>query len=98
MPCGGIEPYSRNPNNNDPQDTIQHPLDATEGGCLYCGRGGCKHFVIEWDAFIHARCALKFLLETDEGKCIIAHKHTVVLEFDLEEENAYEQNKSKEAN
>lgn len=81
MPCGGIEPY---PATTD-TGTIKEELSPTKGGCWVCQRGGAKHFCHEWDTYIHARCALAFLLNDDEGQCVIAHKHIVELDFSIEE-------------
>lgn len=56
-------------------------------GCWVCNRGGCKHFLIEWDAYIHARCAVKAMADADsDTHMVIGHKHTVELDFSLEEE------------
>lgn len=81
MPCGGIEPIK-----NDNLGTIHEHLSPNEGGCWVCSRGGAMHMCHEWDTYIHARCALTFLLTTDEGKCVVEHKHAVYLDFSIEED------------
>jgi hypothetical protein len=45
------------------------------------------HFCHEWDTFIHARCVPRFLA-SDEGQIVIEHKHTVLLDFSIEEDFA----------
>lgn len=80
MPCGGIHPID-----NDWPGTIREPLDPSHGGCWVCSRGGAMHFCHEWDTFIHARCVPGFLA-TDEGQIVIEHKHTIILDFSLEED------------
>ena len=79
MPCGGIEPMK-----NDRLGSINDKLDATQGGCWICDRGGAQHMCFEWDTYIHARCVPQFL-NTDEGRIVIDHGHLVVLDFSLEE-------------
>lgn len=44
--------------------------------CFQCDKPGCDHFVAEWDAFLHGTCVRPFL-ETDEGKCVLGHKHHI---------------------
>jgi len=80
MPCGGIHPID-----NDQLGTIREHLDSTQGGCWVCSRGGAMHFCHEWDTFIHARCVPRFLA-TDEGQIVIDHKHTILLDFSIEED------------
>ena len=82
MPCGGIHPID-----NDQLGTIRKHLDPTQGGCCVCSRGGAMHFCHEWDTFIHARCVPRFLA-SDEGQIVIEHKHTVLLDFSIEEDFA----------
>jgi hypothetical protein len=77
MPCGGIVPMKGG------GGTVRTKLSPNDGGCWMCHRGGCLHMVIEWDAYIHARCVADFL-KTDEGACIIEHGHEVHLNFGLE--------------
>ena len=43
------------------------------------------HFCHEWDTSIHARCVPRFLA-TDEGQIVIDHKHTILLDFSIEED------------
>jgi len=43
------------------------------------------HFCHEWDTFIHARCVPRFLA-SDEGQIVIEHKHTILLDFSIEED------------
>ena len=81
MPCGGIHPID-----NGQLGTIRKHLDPTQGGCWVCSRGGAMHFCHEWDTFIHARCVPRFL-ETDEGQAVIEHRHTILLDFSLEEDS-----------
>jgi hypothetical protein len=77
MPCGGII-------------VMRGPGTATEKrtdgqGCWVCGCGGCHHFLIEWDSFIHARCALKALNDPNSDvPVVVEHQHAVVLDFSLE--------------
>jgi hypothetical protein len=72
MPCGGIiicgEP----------------PANEPSSGCWVCNKGGCRHFLIEWDAYIHARCAVKAL--ADDVAIVINHKHEINLDFNLEKQ------------
>ena len=82
MPCGGIYPARQTADG-----TIKDKVSPTDGGCWECGRGGAKHFCDEWDTYIHARCVPKFL-QSSEGEIVILHKHTVVLDFSLEESYA----------
>lgn len=79
MPCGGIHPID-----NDQLGTIHEHLDPTQGGCWVCSRGGAMHFCHEWDTFMHARCVPRFLA-SGEGQIVIAHRHTVLLDFSIEE-------------
>jgi hypothetical protein len=90
MPCGGIEPIRPRG-----RGTIKEHLPPTEGGCWVCNRGGCHHFCLEWDTYIHARCVPTFL-QTEEGQIVVLHQHRVVLDFELEEE--YAKNKSSQQN
>ena len=84
MPCGGIEPIKPSP---EIENNYQTKVDPTKGGCWVCGYGGCHHFCHEWDTYIHARCVPKFL-QTEEGLCLIEHKHTIFLDFSLEEDKS----------
>jgi hypothetical protein len=71
MPCGGIAVYS----------------DVSAGDCWVCNKPGAKHYLEEWDAMIHARCAVKELANpTSDVALVINHKHQVFLDFGLEEE------------
>lgn len=76
MPCGGIVPIKH------VLGTIQDELSPGRGGCWICDRGGCTHFVIEWDAYIHAKCVPAFL-QSEEGKIVINHGHTIHVDFSL---------------
>jgi len=58
MPCGGIQPMVQT---QEEAKTIKDKLHCTKGGCWVCGLGGAHHFMHEWDTFIHARCAIKYL-------------------------------------
>lgn len=72
MPCGGII-------------TCRKPVEKIENQCWCCGKYGCMHFMIEWDAYIHARCAIEALSDSDSDvSIIIAHKHDINLDFSLE--------------
>lgn len=62
------------------EGTDKETLLPTKGGCWMCHKGGCDHFVIEWDTFIHATCIPKFLM-TAEGQCVIDHGHECVIDF-----------------
>lgn len=55
---------------------IRPVTDGASYVCFYCNEKGCDHFVEEWDAFLHGRCVLPFL-KTEEGECVIAHKHHI---------------------
>ena len=50
--------------------------------CFACGKGYAEHWLEEWDAYIHAGCVPKFL-QTEEGAILIAHGHTILVDFDL---------------
>jgi hypothetical protein len=78
MPCGGIWPMAMGGGGyvNEVRQTI-------DGGCFICQRGGCRHWIDEWETFIHARCVPQFL-QTQKGKVVMAHKHTVILDFAIE--------------
>lgn len=65
MPCGGINCYA----------------DVPPGECFHCGRTGADHYCEEWDCMLHADCVMPFLYETDEGKIVRSHGHTVVIHF-----------------
>jgi hypothetical protein len=71
MPCGGINPI------------VRDVVPAKGGKCWVCRKPGALHFVDEWDDFIHARCVPEFL-QSEEGRVVIDHGHTVYLRFDLE--------------
>jgi hypothetical protein len=83
MPCGGIYPVERAPNDC--------PV-AEADRCWYCGKTEPKadHFVEEWDCYIHGVCVAPFL-ETDEGKIVLGHKHVVVVEIDGERKMLHEE-------
>lgn len=85
MPCGGIRPVDESLVTNKTLElkTLNDQLEPEDGGCWVCGLGGCRHFLEEYDTFIHAICALKFLQST-EGQIVIHHKHTIELDFNLE--------------
>jgi hypothetical protein len=67
-----------------------HPIKGTKQGyqhlpaekriCCHCGLGDARHYCMENEKFIHAHCAPAFL-QTDEGRIIINHGHTVRLDF-----------------
>lgn len=79
MPCGGILLAEGG------GGSLKKKLSPTKGGCLVCGYGGCHHFIIEWDAFIHARCAVKAMADPESDVAIvISHGHDVVMDFSLE--------------
>lgn len=96
MPCGGIFPGA-------PGMTVEQVLKAAEMArkdgnnwtCWVCQENGALHFLEEFDSFIHARCAIKFLaggLKVNEGLdgadleagIVIQHGHEVILDFSLE--------------
>jgi hypothetical protein len=78
MPCGGIIVCTDGPG------TIADTLKNGQG-CWVCDKGGCCHFLIEWDAYIHARCAVKALADPESDVAvIIGHRHEVFLDFSLE--------------
>lgn len=83
MPCGGIIVCVDGPGK------ITDVLSPGVGGCWVCCHGGCRHFLIEWDTYIHARCAVKMMAADDDDRneviMVIFHKHTVTLDFSLEE-------------
>lgn len=73
MPCGGII-------------ICAAPEPNPENQCWVCGKQGCCHFMIEWDAYIHARCAADRLMDKDSDvHLLVVHKHDVQLDFSLEE-------------
>lgn len=74
MPCGGIYPGG----------PIPPPKTGYDFPCWVCRKSGAQHFCDEWDTPIHARCVPTFL-QTEEGRVVIKHKHTVYLDFSLEE-------------
>jgi hypothetical protein len=81
MPCGGIYPVKNL--NAGSRDKI---LIANEGGCWVCGRGGCHHFMDEWDTFIHATCAIKDLQNPDSDTfLVVLHGHQIYLDTTLEQ-------------
>ena len=82
MPCGGIYPIS---NTWLEAAGINRDESKPEHRCWTCNGKGAKHFCDEWDCYIHARCAIKFL-STPEGECVINHGHEVVLNFSAEED------------
>jgi hypothetical protein len=83
MPCGGIWSHCV-----AASGSIEDELDPSQGGCYICGRGGCCHFCDEWDCHLHARCAMKFLSDTEEGEIVIHHGHEVHLDFSLEKQKS----------
>ncbi|HEY5174381.1 MAG TPA: hypothetical protein VII95_02320 [Terriglobales bacterium] len=67
-----------------------HPIKGTSASyrpgriCCVCGEDDAQHFCDENKEYIHARCALKYL-QTEQGKIIIEHGHTVRLDFRAEQ-------------
>ena len=59
-------------------------MPATQRVCCVCGEDDAQHFCDENKEYIHARCALKYL-QTEQGKIIIEHGHTVRLDFRAEQ-------------
>lgn len=73
MPCGGIY--------------LASSEETLEADCLVCGRKGCRHYIEEWDAYIHARCAIRELNNPgSEVYVVLLHEHEVYLDFSLEGE------------
>jgi hypothetical protein len=65
MPCGGIYPVG----------------GEIPGPCWVCSdKRPCDHFCDEWDTPLHALCIPAFLA-TEEGACVLAHKHTVIIDL-----------------
>ena len=83
MPCGGIYPI---------KGTWVEPLVASEPGMkktLYCWQ--CQlsdpvpdHWCEEWDTALHGTCVEAFL-KTEEGQCVLGHKHEVIVRLPGEE-------------
>lgn len=73
MPCGGIYP-------------IELPtkyLPGEQPDCMVCvtpwrPNDDYTYFCDEWDCWIHRECIHEFLV-TDEGRCVIAHCHEIVI-------------------
>jgi len=61
MPSGGIEPFKRSDEPEENVMTIRDKLVPQDGGCWVCHHGGAFHMLHEWDAWIHARCAIDYL-------------------------------------
>ena len=77
MPCGGIFP-------TEMSIVAGIMSDQSVVCCIQCGKEGADHFCEEWDGFLHANCVSSFLL-TEEGKCVIAHKHEVLVRLHKED-------------
>jgi hypothetical protein len=54
--------------------------DVHPGDCFYCSKPDATHYCHEWDCMLHADCIIPFL-ETEEGKIVIKHGHTVTIWF-----------------
>lgn len=68
MPCGGVHPCR-----------VPAPLGVNN--CFWCGQGGCAHFYIEFDAYVHARCFIaNLIIANSEARIAISHKHEIVLD------------------
>ena len=81
MPCGGIYPMLPAVGN------VTEELLLIDGGCWVCSKGGCFHFMEEWDTLIHARCAVKALADpSSDTYLVVTHGHEVILDFSLEED------------
>jgi len=78
MPCGGIYPVK-----GTWVEKLKRDERKPEQRCWVCQQPGAMHFCDEWDCYIHARCAIPFL-QSDEGKIVIGHRHTVILDFSAE--------------
>jgi len=52
--------------------------DVPPGECFVCGLENATHYCHEWDCMLHADCVIPFL-ETEEGKTVIKHGHTVTI-------------------
>lgn len=79
MPCGGIIICTDGPGE------LGEKCVPPSGGCWVCGEGGCRHFLIEWDTYIHARCAVKAMNDPEsEVAMVISHQHDICLDFSLE--------------
>lgn len=86
MPCGGIYPVQY----HFSKDYIDKPPlhgDTTPPKCFFCGKNEPKvdHFCDEWDCYLHRDCIDEFL-KTDEGKCVLNHKHEVLIQLKKEGE------------
>ncbi len=72
MPCGGIYPIEM-----ETKNFIRK--------CYFCTKSEPipRHFIEEFDDFIHAVCVPDFL-KTSEGAIIINHRHDIYLSFEVE--------------
>ena len=80
MPCGGIYPVP-----GSWVADLPKPPNSKPTRCWQCHKSEPtpEHFCDEWDTFIHARCVAAFL-QGEEGKIVISHEHSVLLDFSLE--------------
>ena len=76
MPCGGIYPE---------KSSWAEDYHYDNSPCFVCNKPSGKIddnlWVEEWDTSIHRKC-LEAFMKTDEGKIVIAHGHSIVLNWD----------------
>jgi hypothetical protein len=81
---GGIHPIKGTSAELRPGIPRPAPIPPAQRICCVCQKGDAQHFCMENEEYIHARCALEYL-QTEEGKIIIEHGHTVRLDFRAEQ-------------
>ncbi len=81
---GGIYPIKGTSVSYTPGIPHPSPIPAAQRICCVCGGGDAQHFCEENKAYIHARCAVEYL-QTEQGRTIIDHGHTVRLDFRAEQ-------------
>lgn len=68
-----------------------YPMGADpEAECWHCHKGNADHMLIEWDSYLHGACIEAFL-KTDEGQCVLDHKHVVIRVLNGVEETLYKE-------
>jgi hypothetical protein len=78
MACGGIYPWY----SGEAKEMELQKVEAIHRNCWFCHQNNGKHYVEEYQSFIHARCAVEFLTIDD---VVVEHGHQVLLDFALDE-------------
>ena len=80
---GGIHPIKGT--STELRPGIPHPtlIPPEQRICCVCRRDDARHFCMENEEYMHARCALRFL-QTEQGQTVVNHGHTVHLDFRAE--------------